>query len=394
MIRATFQTVFITGVLSVQLVGCSDGSDSSPPPEAPPAINPYSGYSSELYDSTEHWLCRPDLAGSENVCSQDLSATRIFADGTTQLELFEENENPPADCFYLYPTISRDPGLNSDFIPGLEPVAVYLQVARYRSVCNVYAPMHRQVPSGSLFDKGFEEAAKLAYSDALDAFKQFIANHNGRPFILVGHSQGVIYLIELIRQEIENDPYLLEHFVSAHLIGLTVERPLDAEVGGTFKALPPCTDDAATGCFVNYSSYYADAHPGDDAFFGRTDDPETRATCTFPVDLGSGPQYLEPYFTGVNFQPFENPADRAKITTPFFTLPDRVLGECVENNGIAYLAISVDDSPNDALVDNVGRADPTWGLHDSDIPLAQGNLVRLARRQVDTWLEAHRGSDE
>ena len=26
--------------------------------------------------------------------------------------------NPPVDCFYVYPTISRDPGLNSDLVPS------------------------------------------------------------------------------------------------------------------------------------------------------------------------------------------------------------------------------------------------------------------------------------
>ena len=51
--------------------------------------------------------------------------------------------NPSADCFYVYPTISRDPTDNSDLVPGIEEQAVAaVQLARFASVCKTYAPIY------------------------------------------------------------------------------------------------------------------------------------------------------------------------------------------------------------------------------------------------------------
>ncbi|MEM1110859.1 MAG: DUF3089 domain-containing protein [Pseudomonadota bacterium] len=379
----------LAALVALTLIACSDGSDS-PPPADPASINPYSGYLSAQYDPATNWMCRPDITGVANACAADLSATIIFADGSTQLETFTDVEDPEADCFYLYPTISRDPSINSDLEPDIERGAAYLQVGRYRGVCDIYAPVYRQITSGNL-DNATPENAQLAYDDVLDAFRQFIANHGGRPFFLVTHSQGTVYGIQLIREEIEGNAYLEQRFVAAHLIGLDVERPLDADTGGSFEQTPPCSPEQEISCFVAYSTFYANDPPGEDAFFGVTENPNTRPTCTNPVDLGSGERLLTPYFSVIDFFPYENPAENARITTPYFTLPDRVFGECVEDGGTVYLAIRVADSPDDALIDNVGPEDfPGWGTHNSDIPMAQGDLVRMAQRQLDEWLQQNR----
>lgn len=389
MLRSKSQ--ILSALLPLILAACSDDSDS-PPPVAPEPVNPYLGYSSATYDAPDNWLCRPDISEEGNVCLGDLTATVVFADGSTQLEFFNENPSPEADCFYIYPTISRDPEINSDFNPGLEQVVAYLQAARYRGVCQIYAPVHRQITSGSReTGEVRDENLDIAYGDVVDAFQQFIANHEGRPFFLLTHSQGTGYGIRLIQEEIETNAYLSERMVAAHLIGLNVARPLDAELGASFENTPPCTPEQETGCYVNYSTFYADSPPDESATFGYTDDPDTRPSCTQPVDLGVGPRTLSPYFTIVDFLPYEDPAQNANITTQFFTLPDRVVGECIDQDGLAYLAISVNDSPDDALIDNVGPEDfPGWGIHNSDIPMAQGDLVRLAERQLDEWLQQNR----
>jgi len=51
--------------------------------------------------------------------------------------------------------------------------------------------------------------------------------------VLIGHSQGSMHLIRLIQEEIESHAYLSERMISAHLIGMLVELPLDTEVGAT-----------------------------------------------------------------------------------------------------------------------------------------------------------------
>jgi hypothetical protein len=64
------------------------------------------------YADPSHWLCRPD---TDDVCDHGLDSTQVDADGTLTVQKWAAAENPPIDCFYVYPTISRDPGGNSDW---------------------------------------------------------------------------------------------------------------------------------------------------------------------------------------------------------------------------------------------------------------------------------------
>jgi hypothetical protein len=55
------------------------------------------------------------------------------------------------------------------------------------------------------------------------AFNYYIDNLNqGRPFILAGHSQGTMALIDLIKNRFGNDPELRDRLVAAYFIGYTV----------------------------------------------------------------------------------------------------------------------------------------------------------------------------
>ena len=387
--------------LCMATVACSDNNNSSNKKQEPtvePVVaaptNPYEGYGSELYDAPDNWLCRPDIEGDDNDCNGDLSATIVFADGSTQLELYEETEEPEVDCFYVYPTVSNDQSINSDLEPGIEGPVAYLQAARYRSVCKIFAPVYRQLTASGLAsalaeeDVDFEAAFEMAYQDVLDAFKSFVAKADGRGFVLIGHSQGSSHLIRLIQDEIESLPYLAERMISAHLIGMVVELPLDAEVGATFQTTPPCDFDNATGCFVNYSSFRRSAPPTPElGFFGTSTDPDTRAACTHPVDLGAGNLTLDAYFSPFQLNPYNDSALNDAISTPFTKLPGLIQGECIEDEGKGYLAISVDADPDDPRIDDLGNdSRPGWGLHGIDVGLAQGDLVKLAQRQVDEWL--------
>jgi len=347
---------------------------------------PYENYTSELYEGTENWLCRPDIAGDTNICNRDLSSTIVFADGTTQFEEWPAGEEQEVDCFYLYPTISGDAGYNSDLVPDekQEIRTVYYQAARYRSSCQLYAPVYRQSTTAYTFsDRSDEtEVDGRAYADVLDAFKYYSANAQGRGFILVGHSQGPRHLIRLIQEEIESNPYLASRMVAAHLIGYKVALPNDGEVGATFQSTPPCTFDEETACFVNYRSFRETDPPV------RGDSDDTRTACTNPVDLGGGRLVLDSYFLSSRQDAFSDEASNDDITTPFIKLPGLVQGECLEQDGIGYLSISVDTDPDDPRVDDVGIDFlPGWGLHLSDMELAHGDLVRLAKKQAAAWLE-------
>jgi hypothetical protein len=95
------------------------------------------------------WLCRPDMTSGP--CRDDAAVTVIAADGRTKVEPLKPDPDAPIDCFYVYPTISRDPGVLSDMTPGPEETGVArVQAAPFASLCRVYAPMYRQATIASM----------------------------------------------------------------------------------------------------------------------------------------------------------------------------------------------------------------------------------------------------
>jgi hypothetical protein len=95
------------------------------------------------YSKPETWLCRPGL--TENLCAVDLTTTVVTAEGRLTREPFTADPKAPIDCFYVYPTISLDPGANSDMTIGVEERRVIqAQFARFASVCRPFAPLYRQ----------------------------------------------------------------------------------------------------------------------------------------------------------------------------------------------------------------------------------------------------------
>jgi Protein of unknown function (DUF3089) len=134
----------------------------------------YAGHTSAVYADDANWLCKPGIA--DDVCSRDLDATAVAADGSTEVIEHEAADDPPVDCFYVYPTISHDPGPNSDLVPaeGEEIFTAYNQVARLTSKCRVYAPVYRQITLSQLAGGagGFSgDARAVAYGDVVDSFK-------------------------------------------------------------------------------------------------------------------------------------------------------------------------------------------------------------------------------
>ena len=95
------------------------------------------------YSKPEAWLCFPGKAG--DACAIDMSTTVVKADGSTSVEAFRPDPRAPVDCFYVYPTVSTDPGVNSDMTANAEELnVVRQQLARFGSKCRIYAPLYRQ----------------------------------------------------------------------------------------------------------------------------------------------------------------------------------------------------------------------------------------------------------
>jgi hypothetical protein len=381
-----------------------DGEDSvaSETPTSKPA--PYAGYVSEVYADIANWLCHPD---ADDFCDADLDATIVNADGSTEVETFEPAEDPPIDCFYVYPTISMDEEMNSDLVPDpeAEGLTVRNQAARLASQCRLYAPMYRQRTLTALIaglaseepSPDEEEVREIAYGSALDAWKHYIDNINdGRGVVLVGHSQGSGVLNRLIQEEIDGDEQLRGLLVSALLLGSTVMVPEGEDVGGSFANVPLCRDESQTGCVITYASFRDTAPPPADSYFGEGD--EGVAACTNPGSLGGGPGVLQPYFEteggggvlSASLSSVDQPwAVGAEITTPWVTLPDFVEAECVVKDGFSYLEITVLADPADPRIDDIGGDIPelpSFGLHIVDVSLAMGDLVEIVGSQAEAYV--------
>lgn len=357
------------------------------------------------YTNPTNWLCRP---GRQDACTIDLDSTLIRADGSTTVNRFHADPNAPIDCFYIYPTISRDPGATATMaIEPEERLVVEQQFARFGARCRLYAPVYRQhtltaLIGGMLGHPVAEgDSRKIAFGDVLDAWNEYLAHDNhGRGVVLVGHSQGSGILIGLIAQEIDGKP-IEKQLVSAILMGITLQVPPGKDVGGDFKHIPLCRSATELGCVIAFSSFRATSPPPADSLFGQPDTKRgTVAACVNPAALGGGSGALKAYLpaNGVVF-PLVTPTPPVwttppeKLTTPFVQAPGLLSGQCVSDAHGNYLAVTVHPTPggrraNDFQGDVVmaGKVQPNWGLHLVDANLTMGNLLDVVGDQTRAYL--------
>jgi len=317
------------------------------------------------------------------------------ADGTEEAER-ATSADPGIDCFYVYPTVSRDGSLNSDLSIDPEERAVAIaQASRFSSVCRVYAPMYRQLTTSALGGgegKVTLAAALTAYLSVQHAWQDYLAHDNGgRGVVLIGHSQGAFMLDALVRRVIDKSPAQRKLLVSALLIGGNVRVPDGRDVGGDFQNVPACTASAQTGCVVAYSAFQGD--PPNDAYFGRTDTsvasdlglaPQPavgqHVLCTNPAALGGGAAPLDTYLpTTGSFGILGAIAGLPQASTPWVSYPGRYVGQCEERDGATWLDVTPANDARPLLHAYLG---PRWGLHLYDVNIALGNLVRLVGAQA------------
>ncbi|MCU1352740.1 MAG: lysophospholipase [Acidimicrobiales bacterium] len=343
-------------------------------------------YVSKQYDGTTHWICHPDLPKDE--CGPQ-AETSLEANGAVGVPPAPSAEHPKIDCFYVYPTISTDTGVNSDLSPDAsELAAVRVQVARYSSVCRVFAPVYRQITLVGLGGKATPANRALAYGDVLDAWRTYLAQQNhGRGVVLIGHSQGSGHLVKLMSEEIDPRPAVRKLLVSAIIMGGRVDVPAGKDVGGSFQHIPACRQAGQTGCVISFSSFPAAQPPGADAVFGRDPGPGQRALCVDPVALAGGNGLADAVV------PRQSPllgsiAGLPAGSAPFVSLPAALKARCAYVNGHTVLLFDLAHPGADKrslaglLKETLA---PTWGLHLLDANLAQDDLISIVRGQANAW---------
>ena len=358
---------------------------------APASAQPAAPSSSATYASDSAWLCLP---GRKDVCSTPLATTALNPNGYGSTGRSSVAKDAPIDCFYVYPTVSRDPGLNSDMrVGGDERIMAETQFARFASVCRPFSPIYRQMTVASIaaYATGTDvtQAGLLAYRDVRNAFRQYVRSRSGgRPFVLIGHSQGSLMLQQLIAEEIERDPALRKRMLLAILPGYNLLVPRGRLVGGALQRTPLCSRPGETGCVLSWVSFRERNVPPAGAIFGYADKPGMTVACTNPARPGSSAwERLDSYWYARSGQAVAGGPIRwsseGHPPSPHLRTEGLASGRCVKEGARGYLSVRTNADPNDKRTDRIGGEVsvfgmflPGWGMHLADMAIAQGDLVR------------------
>jgi hypothetical protein len=362
------------------------------------------------YADKANWLCFPGKAN--DACAIDLTTTVVKANGTETVELFKPDPKAPIDCFYVYPTVSTDPGAVSDMHADAEELnVVRQQLARFGAKCRIYAPLYRQFTltalraaiAGQPVPGSSDPAVRqVGYNDVVDAWNYYLAHENkGRGVVLIGHSQGSGVLTRMIAAEVDGKP-AQKQLVSALLLGtsLGVEKGKDT---GTFKSIPTCTSATQTGCVIAYATFRDTIPPPSNSRFGRVQNAAMEAACVNPAALAGGKGELKPYLSNAaniassSAPPVTWVKGKDNPKTPFVATPGLITAECVNKDGFHYLQAHLNADPADPRTDDIagdvvanGVIAKDWGLHLIDANIAMGNLVEVVGQQGKAWVAKHK----
>jgi hypothetical protein len=399
------RTAALAAVAAFFLAGCSGGGDSSlegalspeptahPSSEAPKAATPVPtavpGVAVVDYSDPSGWLCRPGKMGTP--CDGPYDTTVLLPGGATRVDQLPAASSPPIDCFYVYPTVSTDSGVNSDLTPdAAERNTTIAQAAPFGQACRLFVPVYRQVTVSALTTGRFADpqGAATAYGDVVAAWRYYLAHDNaGRGVVLIGHSQGAMVLRKLIMEYVDPDAEVRGRLVSAVLAGTTVNVPPGKDVGGDFKNIPACRERGQRGCVVTFATFNSASPPPVLSLFGRASVPGMEALCVNPAALGrDGTGKLSFWLSAASFRFFAGSGAASQLDpkTPYAVAEGLIDATCASSGQFSYLSVSVNaDGAALGLPLPAFLTGEVWGLHILDLSLPMGNPVELVRAQAE-----------
>jgi Protein of unknown function (DUF3089) len=336
------------------------------------------------------WLCRPGVPNDP--CTSSLATTIVQATGSRSLIDPRPAARPRFDCFYVYPTVSRETTPNSNLaVQQPEVEAATAQASRFSTVCRVFAPMYRQVTLAALAGHPALDVPtsyeRTAYDSLLAGFDDYLAHFNdGRPIVFIGHSQGAAILINLLARVVDGNAGLRNRLVLAIILGGDVEVRTGSLTGGSFVHIPLCSRAGEHGCVIAYSSF--PGQPPASSLFGRpgqgvalqsgqTAAKGVQVACVNPASLGGGSARLDPYFPSLGLLP-----------TPWAAFPGLYAAACKSAHGATWLQVDKATGRSDKRPVVTEQEGAEWGYHTFDVNLALGNLVDDVRAAEQSWAAA------
>lgn len=167
----------------------------------------------------------------------------------------------PADIFYVYPTVATVSFADNDssWYDNITRADVRDHSShnqRFNKMLfteyNFYAPYYRQ-----LIFEAFRQPdtcvgvlSEVPIADVEAAFQYYMKHYNqGRPFFLMGHSQGSQMLVELLKHGMTDEQRQL--MVAAYCSGWKIT---EEELAAYPEQLVPATDSCGTGTLILYNS--------------------------------------------------------------------------------------------------------------------------------------------
>ena len=200
------------------------------------------------FDNEYFWVAHPDKNDTSD----------LVPDG---IDTSGDITHKSVDVFFVHSTGFVGPGgWNSSMqSENSEAQSIEYMLSSMASIfngcCNIYAPHYREAQIQSFMPEKFDagtQALDLAYQDVEMAFDYYLTHYNqGRPFIVVGHSQGTTHALRLLEQRVD-DTELFNQLVAAYLVGYWL--PVD-KFGRGFEQITACEAPTQLGCIISYDVF-------------------------------------------------------------------------------------------------------------------------------------------
>lgn len=281
------------------------------------------------------------------------------------------DQSHEADVFYIYPTvamISYEANGNSWFVDITQAEAReeanenQLFNKLLYSDYNFYAPYYRQMIFGAYLQPmdSLNHYAEIAALDVIDAFQYYMEHfNNGRPFFLMGHSQGSQMIIELLKHGMTEEQR--QQMVAAYCIGYFIT---EEDLHNYPEALKPAVDSVSQGVIIfnSMTDVTAVVPLFEESVVGINPLTWTEDTLQVDKSLHLGMAEVNDAWDSIIFVP-------------------HVTGGHLENHNM----ICTDVDPGMVYIESLKEAFPYGNLHIADSWLFGGNVVENMRCRLRSF---------